>query len=182
MMSLEAFKLRDYHLAGWDQRVPFLVRESARHEDLGKARIGSSFLGRIVRSSDDQVVNHLSGVLNAIGGDSAAMSVAQEEAACLRKLNRIGGFGDAGAQKEEHGGCNSKTWTHEKLPSSTSPNVEHLRGQFVPATVYRQLHFCRLSSVSFFGHSWWHGTEAPLHVLNAQRDAHQRLGSWRNLM
>src|SRR5271163_3699566 len=160
MMSLEAFKLRDYHLAGWDQRVPFLVRESARHEDLGKARIGSSFLGRIVRSSDDQVVNHLSGVLDAIGGDSAAMSVAQEEATCLRKLSRIG-FGEAGAQKEEHGGRDGKNWTHEKLLSSTSPNVEHLFSQFVPATVHRQLQFCRLSSVTFFGHSLWHGTEAP---------------------
>ena len=77
MMPLEAFELRDHHLAGWDQRAPVLVRESARHEDLGKARIGSSFLGWIVRCSDDQVVNHLTGVLDAIGWDAAAMSVAQ---------------------------------------------------------------------------------------------------------
>ena len=62
MMSLEAFELRDYHLACWDQRVSVLVRERARHEDLGKARIGSRFLGRIVRSSDDQVVNYFSGL------------------------------------------------------------------------------------------------------------------------
>ena len=98
MMSLEAFELRDHHLAGWDQRVPFLVREGARHEDLGKARIGSSFLGRIVRSNEDQVVNHLAGALDAIGGDSAAMSVAQQETACLRKPGRIGGLGGADAK------------------------------------------------------------------------------------
>src|SRR5271169_3853399 len=100
MMSLEAFELRDHHLAGWDQRVPFLVREGARHEDLGKARIGSGFLGRIVRSSDDQVVNHLSGMLDAVGWDAAAMSAAQEEAACLRESSRIGGLGDTNAEEE----------------------------------------------------------------------------------
>jgi len=85
MMLLEAFELRDHHLAGRDQRVPVLVRESARHEDLGKARIGGSFLGQIVRSSDDQVVNYFSGLRDPLSLHAAAMSVAQEEATCLRK-------------------------------------------------------------------------------------------------
>src|SRR5208282_2020724 len=88
------------------------------------------------------------------------MSVAQEEATCLRKLNGIGGLGDAGAQEEEHSGRDGKIWTHGKLLSSTSPNVQHLRGQFVPATVRRQPQFYRSSSVSFFGHSSWRIPEA----------------------
>ena len=73
------------------------------------ARIGSSFLGRIVRSNEDQVVNHLAGALDAIGGDSAAMSVAQQETACLRKPSRIGGLGGADAQDEEHGGRDNES-------------------------------------------------------------------------
>src|SRR5215472_1762079 len=84
MMSFEAVELRDHHPARWDQR-PVLVGKGARHEDLGKARVGNSFLGRIVRSSDDQVVDHLPGLLDAIGCDAAAMSVAQQEPACLRE-------------------------------------------------------------------------------------------------
>jgi hypothetical protein len=56
MMPLQAFELRDHYFARWDQRVTVLARESARHEEPGKARIGSSFLGRIVRGGDDQVV------------------------------------------------------------------------------------------------------------------------------
>ena len=67
MVLLEAFELRDHDLAGRDQRVLVLVREGARHKDLGKARIGVSFLGRIVRSSDDQVVNYFSGLRDALG-------------------------------------------------------------------------------------------------------------------
>jgi hypothetical protein len=95
MMSLQTFELRDHYLARWDQRVTVLARESARHKDPGKARIGSSFLGRIVRGRDDHVVNHCAGVLDALGLDPTAMSVAQQEAACLRKPSRVGGLGDA---------------------------------------------------------------------------------------
>jgi hypothetical protein len=121
MMPLEPFELRDHHFARRNQRVGLLVRERTRHEDLGKARIGSSFLGRIVSGSNDQVMNYSSGALDPFSQHAAAMSVAQEEATCLSKLNGIGGLGDAGAQKEEHGARDGKIWTNGKLLSSTSP-------------------------------------------------------------
>src|SRR5229473_1377861 len=76
MVALEPLELRDHHLAGWDQHIAVLVGKGARQKGLGKARIGNRFLGRIVGSSDDQAVNHSSGVLDAISWHTAAMSVA----------------------------------------------------------------------------------------------------------
>jgi hypothetical protein len=55
---------------------------------ISEARIGSSFLRGIVRSSDDQPVDDFSGVLDAIGCDTAAMRVTQEEAGCLCEQSR----------------------------------------------------------------------------------------------
>jgi hypothetical protein len=101
MMTLEPFELGDHHLAEWDQRVALSVRKGGRLEGLGEARIGSSFFGRIVRSSDDRVLNHFSGVLDAISWDAATMSVTEKEASRLSKLDRIGGLGDPGAQQQE---------------------------------------------------------------------------------
>ena len=112
MMTLKPFELGDHHLAGWDQRVALSVGKGGRLESLGEARIGSSFFGRIVRSSDDQALNHFSGVLDAISWDAAAMSVTQKEASRLSKLDRIGGLGDAGAQQQEQGRSDGKIWTH----------------------------------------------------------------------
>src|SRR6516164_5721995 len=122
MMSLEPLELCDHHLARRDQHVAVLVRNCARQESLGEARIGSSFFRRIARSSNDHAVNHFAGVLDAIGWDPAAMSVAQKEAGCLGKLSRIRGLGDAGPQKEKQGGRDDQSWTHRKLLSNTSPN------------------------------------------------------------
>src|SRR6516164_4360844 len=107
MMSLEPLELRDHHLAGRDQHVAVLVGKGARPESLGEAQISSSFLGRIARSSDDQAVNHLAGVLDAIGWDAAAMSIAQKEAGGLCQLSRVCGFGDASPQQQEQSGRNS---------------------------------------------------------------------------
>src|SRR6516162_4594113 len=95
MMSLEPLELCDHHLARRDQRVAVLVRNGARQESLGEARVGSSFFRRIARGSNDQTVNHCAGVIHAIGRNTAAMSVAQKEAGCLGKLSRICGLGAA---------------------------------------------------------------------------------------
>jgi len=112
MMLLDPFELRDHHLARGDQHVTVLVGKGARLEGLGKARIGGSFLCRIARGCDDQPVNHASGVLDAIGWDTAAMSIPQEEAGGLRKQSRISGFRDGGTQQQDDAGCDGKSWTH----------------------------------------------------------------------
>jgi hypothetical protein len=109
MVSLEPVELCNHHRAGRDQRVPVLIWESARQENLGKARIRSRRLTRIVSGGNDQAVDHFSGVLDALSRDAAAMSIAQEKATCLRKLRRIGGLGHADAQEEEQGGCVGKS-------------------------------------------------------------------------
>jgi len=101
MMSLEPFELRDHHLAARDQNVTVLVGKGARPEGLSKTRTGGSFLSRIIRSRDDHLVNHSFGVLDAIGWDTAAMSVPQEEAGSLCKQSRIGGIGGASAYQQE---------------------------------------------------------------------------------
>src|SRR6516165_6007658 len=115
MMSLEPLELCDHHLAGRDQYLTVLIGKGARQESLGKARIGSGFVGRIGRSGYDQAVNHCAGLLDAIGWDAAAVSVAQKEARCLCKLSRICGPRDASPQQEEQGGHNDSSWTHGKL-------------------------------------------------------------------
>ena len=97
MMTLKPFELGDHHPAGWDQRVALSVGKGSHREGLGEARIGSSFFGRIVRSSDNQPLNHFPGVLDAISWDAAAMSVTQKEASRLSKLDGIGGLGDTTA-------------------------------------------------------------------------------------
>ena len=111
-MTLKPFELGDHHLAGWDQRVALSVRKGGHLEGLGEARIRSSFFGRIVRSSDDQPLNHFSGMLDTISCDAAAMSVAEKETSRLSKLDRIGGLGNVGAQQQEQGRSDGKIWTH----------------------------------------------------------------------
>jgi|SRR5215831_9005846 len=101
MMSLEALELCDHDPAGWDQCIAPLVWVCARREDLGKARGGGILLGRIGRSGDDQVLNDFSGLFDASGRDAAAVSVAQQEGACFRKPNRIGGLGISGTEEEQ---------------------------------------------------------------------------------
>jgi hypothetical protein len=99
MMSLEPLELRDYHVAGRYQHVAVLVRKGARQKSLRETPIGSSFLCPIARSSNDhQPVNHFARVLDAIGWDASAMSVAQKDAGCLGKLGGICGLGDATPQ------------------------------------------------------------------------------------
>src|SRR6516164_7724598 len=110
MMTLKPFELGDHHLAGWDQRVS--VGKGSRLEDFGEARIGSSFFGRIVRSSDNQALNHFPGVLDAISWDAATMSVTQKEASRLSKLDGIGSLGNTGAQQQEQGRSHGEIWTH----------------------------------------------------------------------
>jgi hypothetical protein len=109
MVSLEPVELHNHHPAGRDQCVAVLIWESARLENLGKARTRSRRLTRIVSGGNDQAVDHFSGVLDALSRDAAAMSIAQEKATCLRKLRRIGGLGHADAQEEEQGGCDGKS-------------------------------------------------------------------------
>jgi hypothetical protein len=65
-------------------------------------------------------VNDCSGVLDALGRDPTAMSVAQEKAACLRKPSGVGGLGDTVACEEEQGGRDDESWTHGELQSSSS--------------------------------------------------------------
>ena len=70
-MSFEPLELCDHHFARRDQCVTVLVGKGARPERLGEARIGKSFLVRIAGSSDDHAVDHLAGVLDAIGCDAS---------------------------------------------------------------------------------------------------------------
>jgi hypothetical protein len=75
MMPFEPFELRDHRSAGRDQRV-LGIRDRARYEDLGKARIGGGLFGRVLKRSDDQVMNNFSGVVDALSRDPAAMGIA----------------------------------------------------------------------------------------------------------
>ncbi len=101
MVSLEALELCDYHPAGRDQRGALLVWARAGLENLGKARGGGSLLGWIERSGANQVVNHFSGLFDASGRNAAAVGVAQQEAACFCKPNRVGCVGDRDTQEEQ---------------------------------------------------------------------------------
>jgi hypothetical protein len=106
MMSFESLELCNHHSAGRDQCVTVLVGKGARPERLGEARIGKSFLVRIAGSSDDHAVDHLAGVLDAIGCDATALRVAQKEAGGLCQSSRVGGFGNASPQQQGQGDRN----------------------------------------------------------------------------
>jgi hypothetical protein len=80
MVSLEPVELLDHHRAG-RKRVRVLVWQSARQENLGKARIRSRRLARILSGGNDEVVDHVSGALHAFNRDAAAMSIAEEKTA-----------------------------------------------------------------------------------------------------
>jgi hypothetical protein len=54
-------------------------------------------------------VNDFFGVVDAIGWDTAAMSVPQQEPGGLCKQARIGGLGDAAAQQDEYGARDGKS-------------------------------------------------------------------------
>jgi hypothetical protein len=109
MVPLEPVELCNHHFARRDQRARICAWVGVRQEDLGIPRIRSRFLCRIVSGGNDQIVDHFSGPLDALGWDAAAMGVAQKEATGLRKLCRIGGPGHANAQEEEQGGRHRKS-------------------------------------------------------------------------
>jgi hypothetical protein len=121
MMALKPFELGDHHLAGWDQRVAPSVGKGGSLEGLGEARIGISFFDRIVRSRDNQALNHFPGVLDAISWDAAAMSVTQKEASRLSKLDGIAGMSDTGAQQHEQSRSDGETWTHGNSSPTRPP-------------------------------------------------------------
>ena len=75
MVSLEPVELLDHHPAG-RKDVRTLARKSDRQENLGKARIRSRRLARILRGGNDEVVDHVSGAFHALNRDAAAMSIA----------------------------------------------------------------------------------------------------------
>jgi hypothetical protein len=75
MMLLEPFELRHHRTARRDQRV-LGIGDGARYEDFDKARIRSGLFGRVVRRSDDQVMNDSSGVVDALSRNPAAMGIA----------------------------------------------------------------------------------------------------------
>ena len=108
MVSLEPVELLDHHRAG-RKRVRVLVWESARQENLGKARIRSRRLARIPSGGNDEAVDHVSGALHTLNSDAAAMSIAEEKATGFRKQRRIGRLGDADAQEEDQGGCDGRS-------------------------------------------------------------------------
>ncbi|HMD64757.1 MAG TPA: hypothetical protein VKF83_12410 [Stellaceae bacterium] len=100
MVSLEPVELLDHHGAG-RERVRVLVWESARRENLGKARIRNGRLARILGGGNNEVVGHLSGALHALDRNAAAMRIAQEEAPGRGKLRPISGVNRADAQEEQ---------------------------------------------------------------------------------
>jgi hypothetical protein len=124
MMSPEPLELRDYHVAGRYQHVVVLVGKGARQKSLRETSIGSSFLCPIARSSNDQPVNHFARVLDGIGWDAAAVSVAQKDAGSLGKLGGICGHGDATPQRQqlERNDYDGSSWTHGKPPSRRAPS------------------------------------------------------------
>jgi hypothetical protein len=67
-----------------------LVWESARQENLGKARIRSRRLARIPSGGNDEVVDRFAGALHALKRDAAPISTAEEKAAGFRKQRWIG--------------------------------------------------------------------------------------------
>jgi hypothetical protein len=70
----EPFELRHHRGAGRDQRV-LGIQNSARCENLDNTRICSGLFARVVRRSDDQVMNDFSGVVDALSRDLAAMGM-----------------------------------------------------------------------------------------------------------
>jgi hypothetical protein len=81
-----------------------LVWESARRENLGKARIRSRRRARIPSGGNDEVVDRVADPLHALNRDTAAMSIAEEKAPGFRKQRRIGRLGHADAQEEDQDG------------------------------------------------------------------------------
>jgi hypothetical protein len=75
MMSLKPVELLDHHSAG-RERIRILVWESACYENLGKARIRSRRLARILSGGSNEVMDHFSGTLHTLNRDAAAVSIA----------------------------------------------------------------------------------------------------------
>jgi hypothetical protein len=101
MVSLEPVELLDHHPAG-RKGVRILARKSDRQENLGKARIRSRRLARILGGRKNKLVDHFSGALDALNRDAAAMSIAEKEAAGLRKQRRVGRLGHTNAHEREN--------------------------------------------------------------------------------
>ena len=108
VVSLDPVELLNYDRAG-RECVRVLVWEVAREENLGKTRSRSSRLARILSGGDDEVVDHLSGALDALSRDTAALRFAEDKSTGLRMLCRIGGLGDADPGDEEQGGWKGKS-------------------------------------------------------------------------
>jgi hypothetical protein len=75
MVSLEPIELLDNHGAG-RERIRVWVWESARYENLGKARIRGRRFARVPGGGSDEVVDHLSGALYTLNCDTAATGIA----------------------------------------------------------------------------------------------------------
>jgi hypothetical protein len=175
MMRLKPLELRDHDLARRDQWFAVLVGKGGGHEDLDETRIGSGFLGRIVGTSDDQALYHVSGVLDPLAGDAAAMGVAQEETGHLREWSGVDRHGDGAARDKEKksSGHDRKSRTDGKLQSNTSLSVKHRSSRFVPATFQCRMQVCRFLPVSIFGHVLCLGL--ALHSAASPMNCDQRL-------
>jgi hypothetical protein len=132
------------------------IRRAAR-----AARVDAGPLCRIARSSNDQPVNHFARMLDAIGWDVAAMSVAQKHAGYLRKLGGICGLRDATPEQRrqlKRNDYDGSSWTHGK-PHPEGPRRGNDRaGDFVSATgpkcrfaAFRRVIFWTLASRSVAG-------------------------------
>ncbi len=84
VVSLDPVELLNYDRAG-RECVRVLVWEVAREENLGKARSRSRRLARILSGGNDEVLDHLSGTLDALSRDTAAVRIAEEKSTGLRK-------------------------------------------------------------------------------------------------
>ena len=120
MVALQSFELRDYRVAGRDQRAR-IVWKGIRHESLDKPGVGKSLLGPVVRSGGDQIVDHLGGMRDALDWYGAAMCVAEQKTAALGKLSGNCSLGDTAAQEEQQGCCGRNNWTHGNLPIQYVP-------------------------------------------------------------
>ena len=101
VVFLEPFELLDHHRAG-RERIRIRVRESARDENRGKARIRDGHLARILGCGNDEIVDHTFGALDALDRDAAAMRVPEKVPAGFRKQHRIGRLGDADTRQRDN--------------------------------------------------------------------------------
>src|SRR6516164_8444632 len=138
-MPLEPFELRDYRVAGRDQRGR-AIRVGARHKDLDKPPVGGLHLGVVIGSGTDQVVDHISGMADALGRNPAAMRIAEQKARGLGQLRGAGRLAMPLPDNKSSATVNARVGRMEISKPSTSPLVGHSLAQCLKRRKERALY------------------------------------------